>query len=502
MKTCLCRGTGWRLVVVLPFAVVALASCGTNDWHGERVGQTAGFLEKVDALTDAELAGRGPLRLEDCIEIALRNNLAPRRAEIERRIARLDRRVSFANFLPKLELKLKHLSWGRQPETVALGMFSSPIQDQHARDATVQMQLPIFVPATWYAYAMHRRGEDIADLVVLHARQLVSLQTTAMYFHCVALEESAAALESQVAAANALLSQVAAFRDEGLVSEWQREQAEVLVLVRETELAQTRRSRHQAASDLLAAMGLSPLSGLSLDVEQALVAPAGSMAELVLQALLENPKLHAADRMGAINRLKIKLAIAEFLPKLIGFASRTSTSDSFITYPDFTLMGLNGVMSLFNGFANVNGYRAARERARSAYYEREQLCFTIMTEVVRAHLNLENAASIRRLAAKALSVAQARLDEVDLRWQEGLIDVATRFEAVAERDRAEMMRTNAGFQEQVAIASLRMVLGSPYMGLREGQAEGEAVCSDEGNLGIPVSGETVEESGDVSSSGL
>jgi outer membrane protein TolC len=134
-----------------------------------------------------------------------------------------------------------------------------------------------------------------------------------------------------------------------------------------------------------------------------------------------------------------------------------------MTFASSLMGGVSGVMSLFTGFANVNEYRIARQEKEAAFVEREQACLTVMTEVVRAYLNLENALDDKALADQALAAAEARLREVDAQWQEGLVNGPDKIAAVAERDAAQANVTNARFQEQVVIAALRSVLGTTYM---------------------------------------
>ncbi len=441
--------------------------CAHVDFGRVREEQAAGFREEVEARTEAIVPEEEALTLDECISIALENNLEVEKAEIERCIARLGRRTAFANFLPTLELQSNYVVFEPQPENKILGPLYTPLHDKEIRETVLQAQLPIFVPATWYLYAAHRRGEEIAELVEDYVRQMTSFQVTALYFHCVALEQSGKALESQLAAAEALEKEVGALYEEGMVLDWHAEQAEALVLSRRIALAKTERGQQQAVADLLAAMGLSPLAGLSLALDMPLEAPTGELADLAYEALLDHPRLHIADRQVAVEDNKVKIALTEFLPKLFGFASRTNSSNSFVRYPNITQTGLTGVLTLFDGLATVNEYRIARQEREKAYLAREQECFSVLVSVVRAWLNLQNAEDDLTLAAKALDIAETRLTDVELHWEEGLIKYSERLDAVAERDSAEINLTNARFQKQVVVAGLRNAIGKTYMGTDE-----------------------------------
>ncbi len=125
------------------------------------------------------------------------------------------------------------------------------------------------------------------------------------------------------------------------------------------------------------------------------------------------------------------------------------------------------MLTLFDGLATVNEYRIARQEREKAYLAREQECFSVLVSVVRAWLNLQNAEDDLTLAAKALDIAETRLTDVELHWEEGLIKYSERLDAVAERDSAEINLTNARFQKQVVVAGLRNAIGKTYMSTDE-----------------------------------
>ncbi len=453
----------WKMVSAGLIVMVA-AGCQTTPPDQMRREQAAQFREKVDAATETALKDGAALNLDDCIVIALQNNVAVKSADVQARLATLERRAAFSNFLPALDLNFNLVSWDRQPASKLFGGFAVPMQDQTVREATFQMQMPVFVPATWYMYAMRQRGEDIQHLVAGYVRQGIALRVTALYFHVLAIREARAALESQMASAQALAKQAQAYLAEGVATPSQSHQAELLLQMRENSLQENQRAEEAAVADLLSSMGLSPLSGLSLVATTPLEGPAEPMETLVAQALLAHTELKVADQQAAIQEDAVKLAITQFLPQLFGFANRTSTSNTFTAFPDFTMTGLSGVMSLFHGFANVNAYRAARAQKEAAYLRIEEASFSVMVGVIRAHLNWQDARTALALTQKALEAAESRAREVDAQWREGVLNTSDRLEAAAERDRAQGHVAMARFQEQVAIATLRHVLGGAYLG--------------------------------------
>ncbi len=447
----------FNLLMVIFALSLFLAGCNNYDGNLIRADHVKDYQSSLTEKTNSILS-KESFGLKDCIEIALKNNLNVKASRIQERMARLERKVAFSSFIPVVNLDYQYTKWDRQPK-VKFGSSAVAMHDRSIRNITWQIQMSIFDPSTWFLYAMHQRGEEIAELVTKYTKQMTVLEVTINYYHCLSLKQVEQALQSQLNAAIALEKEISAFYEEGLVTQWQSDQCQVLVLGRETSLESMRYALRQAEADLLVSMGLSPLAEISLDIEQSLDIPGGSLEDVVAEALISSPQLHISDRQVAVEKEKVKVALAGFLPRLVGFANRTHSSDSFLLYDNYWTYGLAGTMSLFNGFANINEYKAAKERRKEAFIEREQRTLVLMLEVVKAYLNVENAERQSLLAQKALEASSRHLAEVEDKWREGLIDSSEVFDVLAEKDSAQMELMNSRFQQQVSIATLYNVMG-------------------------------------------
>jgi outer membrane protein TolC len=306
---------------------------------------------------------------------------------------------------------------------------------------------------------MYSRGEEISELVTEYTQQMIELQVTSLYYYCLSLRESIAALQSQIAAAESLAAQLRSLVEEGMLSSWRADEAAVFVRSLRNDLQKTRDTLQQTRGDLLMAMGLSPLATIELGEPQNDPPPQGPLEDLIYQAMLNHPQLKIADRVVAIEEEKVKIAIAAFLPRLYGFATHTTTTDSQIVDTRYWMAGLSGTLSIFNGFANINSYEAAKQSLEKAFLEREQQTLTLMAEMQRAYLNLQTAANDKVLAEKNLAVAQARHDEMAERWKEGLVTSTDLLSVLASRDQARMGVMMASYHYQVSVATMRQVMG-------------------------------------------
>ncbi len=209
------------------------------------------------------------------------------------------------------------------------------------------------------------------------------------------------------------------------------------------------------------------MAELMLEPQTPLEPAAGSLEERIAEALLNHPNLQIADRKVAIEQEKVKTAISNFLPTLLGFASWTDSSDSFLKYSEYWTGGLAATMTVFNGFANINEYKAARQRKQESFIEREQATLAVMLEVIRAHQSLQNARDQVALAQSVLDVASKRFTEIHQKWEEGFVGSPEMLEMTAERDRARMQAIRSRHQYQISIATLLNAMGATRIDYEE-----------------------------------
>jgi len=448
-----------RNVILWSLVLFGLVGCSSYNGDKARKDHAAQYPKALQEQTASALQGHKTLGYEDCVRLALDRNLDLQQVVIEQRIAKLQRRVAFSNFLPALSLNAQYVDMDPQMLRQLLGMQVA-MSDKAVTEISWQFRLSIFNPSTWFMYGLHSRGQEIADLVSQYTRQAIVLQTTVLYFHCLSLEQSEKAVQSQLVAAEALDRQITSLRQEGVVTESQAAQASLAVLAKRTEVTALQRTQTEAKAQFAAFLGLSPLAELSFRQDLPFGPIDRPLEDLVTEALLKQPRLQIADRQIAVEKEKVRLAVANFLPNVVGFANRIDSSDSFLVYSNYWQFGLAGVLNVFDGFANIDTYKAAKEKRKEAFLQREQQTLAVMVQVIRAYWDLRTAADQADLAAKALDVATGRLAEVKPKWQEGLIDTSTFLSSQADLDKAQMNAMNARFQHQISIATLLNTMGT------------------------------------------
>jgi len=114
---------------------------------------------------------------------------------------------------------------------------------------------------------------------------------------------------------------------------------------------------------------------------------------------------------------------------------------------------------LFNGFANVNGYKASRQKEKLSSLEREEACLMVMLQVQKAFQNVQSAEEIRVVAGKICDARKEKLRQENARYKEGLIRVSELLKVVAASDEAQADFFASEYNYRVSLAALEDVVG-------------------------------------------
>ncbi len=448
----------FSIMIILTGAAVVMCACASSDFTVVRQHQTEQFLADLDNKTAVELPPSRALSLRDCIRLAEENSLALTSARIRQRVSTLERKVAFSNFLPAVNAGLTYEALQHDP-MAKIGSSWARVSDRDVTQTSVALQQRLFAPYTWFLYDMFRKGEDIQKLLTLRTRQLISLQVTALYYQCRSLKATGRFLTVAEKQARELLKEINAAEQHGLAKAGDRAETEALVLTRRFQREENSRQLQQTKARLLEAMGLYPFADIELTGDSIMEAPLLSLENLIIEAMLSRPELKISDREHAIEQDKIKTAITAFLPDISAFAGFSGTTDSFVKYQSQWAGGITGIISLFNGFANINNYKAAREHARDVFVKREQTCFMVMLQVHQAFLDVASSADLVQVTEKTAAAQEEKFREENAAWDQGLVTSSRRLQSLARRDQTAVQHMIAGFNHQVAVATLYDVIG-------------------------------------------
>ena len=440
--------------IFLPAAALLLCGlltpgCPRFEPPRARREQTDAFTTNLAARAAAELAK--PLSLDDCIRLAMTNNYAVRKADLDRQLYRIGKNVAFTAFLPNVAASAGYNSYEKE----------MPQQhEQRFGTADLTASMPIFMPSTWFLYAAARHGYAAAGVAAHYVRQGIVLQTSVNYYNVLVQQDTIAALESQLDAARKTADRVAGLADEGLVTKWEGDQAVFAAELRETELNRARRQLAVLRGELLQGLGLSPAAPLELSGETGEKAlPKGSVEDLVLQALEIHPELALADRQVVIQDHQVRQAFCNFLPTISIFSTGTWTGNDLAAHAENWVSGFSGAWTLFDGLANVARYKAAKVERQQTQLERENTFLSVMVGVVAAEAAARDAAEGARVRRRAYDVAAAKWADYDAQAREGLLPLSDALDARGAMDLAQVALVQSRYQEKIAIANLELAMG-------------------------------------------
>lgn len=443
-----------RHFALLPFpllvaALVSTAGCRSFEPARARREQTDAFTTNLAARAATELAQ--PLSLDDCIRLAMTNNYAVRKADLDRQLYRIGKNVAFTAFLPNVAASAGYNSYEKE------------MPQQHEKrfgTADLTASMPIFMPSTWFLYAAARHGYAAAGVAAHYVRQGIVLQTSVAYYNVLVQEDTVAALETQLEAARQIADRVAGLADEGLVAQWEGDQARFAAELRETELNKARRQLAVLRGELLQGLGFSPTAAIELSGETGAAAlPAGSVEELVLKALEIHPELALADRQIVIQDHQVRQAFCNFLPTISLFSTGSWTGNDLAAHAENWVTGFRGTWLLFDGLANVARFKAAKVERRQTELERENTFLSVMVGVVAAEAAARDAAEGARVRRRAYDVAAAKWADYDAQAREGLLPLSDALDARGAMDLAQVALVQSRYQEKIAIANLELAMG-------------------------------------------
>lgn len=451
------------------FCLMVLAGCSNTKPKEpeERVSALAGkeYLEKYGET----------ISLDEAVKIAKERNLDLKVKSLEREIASLDKKIAFGNFLPSinvmggytklddnidLDVDTSSLKTGiPQIDMMLPSTMNSRFVDKSFYTFGVSAQIPIFVPSTWYLYSARQKGEKISGLVEEFAEKMLELQVMGEYYYILALQSEHEALVNGLKSAKEFENKVKISLRVEAVLPWEYEKAQAFVKMKEYALNENERDLKTAKMKFMRTLNLNPLEDIKLEDEIIFPEEVPAMEDCIYSAVSGNEILKIAETGKEITDDMKKIAVTNFLPKIILGGGYINNSNEILSDPDFLYGNVTGVLSIFNGFKNVNEYKKAARREKIGELKLEKEFMTVVVETAKAYRNLEKAQEMREIAALNFKSEQGRLYQKRAERKVDMIGDEEYFSALSSYETALSMKKKADFQYAVALGSLKIAMG-------------------------------------------
>ena len=458
-----------KLLIII--SSILLVSCSSVDSEKKQALRMKSLADKENESKKYFQQYNNTLTLDRAIQLSVERNLTLKTKTIEQEIAKLDRKIAFGNFLPKVSLgysytMLNDKIMGETKDTalpiplpISLGL-ETRLVDKNLSLFSVNAQMPIFVPATWFLYSARQKGENISSLTRDLTEKMIKLQTIGQYHYILALESEKEYLKQELESAKEFNKSAKIALEAEAILPWEYEGTEQIVQMREYALKQNARDLQSAKMSLMNNLDMYPLLDFQLEKPQYnedVKMP--TLEETIYEALKNSELIQIREGAEDISKDVTKIAISNFLPKIVLTGGYFNTSNAALTDPDFFMGTLGGMFSIFNGFQNVYEYKKARKNQEIAFIKREEEIMKVIFETVNAYNNLESSKEERDIALKNFAVSTGRFNQKKLEKETDSIDNWEYIQGVAEYEKALSLKEKAEYKYRVSLATLNMLTG-------------------------------------------
>lgn len=458
-----------KLLIII--SSILLVSCSSVDSEKKQALRMKSLADKENESKKYFQQYNNTLTLDRAIQLSVERNLTLKTKTIEQEIAKLDRKIAFGNFLPKVSLgysytMLNDKIMGETKDTalpIPLPMsfgLETRLVDKNLSLFSVNAQMPIFVPATWFLYSARQKGENISSLTRDLTEKMIKLQTIGQYHYILALESEKEYLKQELESAKEFNRSAKIALEAEAILPWEYEGTEQIVQMREFALKQNARDLQSAKMTLMNNLDMYPLLDFQLEKPQYnedVKMP--TLEETIYEALKNSELIQIREGAEDISKDVTKIAISNFLPKIVLTGGYFNTSNAALTDPDFFMGTLGGMFSIFNGFQNVYEYKKARKNQEIAFIKREEEIMKVIFETVNAYNSLESSREERDIALKNFAVSTGRFNQKKLEKETDSIDNWEYIQGVAEFEKALSLKEKAEYKYRVSLATLNMLTG-------------------------------------------
>lgn len=457
--------------LLIMISSILLVSCSSVDSEKKQALRMKSLADKENESKKYFQQYNNTLTLDRAIQLSVERNLTLKTKTIEQEIAKLDRKIAFGNFLPKVSLgysytMLNDKIMGETKDTalpiplpMSLGL-ETRLVDKNLSLFSVNAQMPIFVPATWFLYSARQKGEDISSLTRDLTEKMIKLQTIGQYHYILALESEKEYLKQELESAKEFNRSAKIALEAEAILPWEYEGTEQIVQMREFALKQNARDLQSAKMSLMNNLDMYPLLDFQLEKPQYnedVKMP--TLEETIYEALKNSELIQIREGAEDISKDVTKIAISNFLPKIVLTGGYFNTSNAALSDPDFFMGTLGGMFSIFNGFQNVHEYKKARKNQEIAFIKREEEIMKVIFETVNAYNSLESSREERDIALKNFAVSTGRFNQKKLEKETDSIDNWEYIQGVAEYEKALSLKEKAEYKYRVSLATLNMLTG-------------------------------------------
>jgi outer membrane protein len=417
------------------------------------------------ALAQADAPGTRHLRLDECVDLALRNNVEVQSATEDVAASEASRAGSRGQIGPRVRVDAYAHYWD-SPYNIPFGAAAFPVRDQFEWNATLSATQPITgLFAIFDAYKIKNLGVDIANIRRETTRRETAYRVVESYYHVLQGQRLVEVAAASVEQLQAQLKQSNSFHTNGVVSQDDVLRAQLAVANAQQRLIQMR-SRISLEQARLAVLVGQP--DLTIDPQPIAAGAeqrqprqdAVTLDQAQKTAETQRVELVEVDKRIEQSDKKVKVAYLRLAPQVSVVGAYIHNEGSQFVQTNSAYVGAQATWDVWDWGTTAGGILEAKARARQAMLARTKISDQIRLEVRRAYLELTAASEAMVVAQASVASAEENFRLVRKRYD---ASAATSFdvidaEGLLTQSRGQMQ--TAVYDQLVARAALRRAMGT------------------------------------------
>jgi outer membrane protein len=402
------------------------------------------------------------LRLDECVELALRNNTEVQSADDDVAVSEAQRTGARGRLGPTLRVDASAREWNSRYD-LPFGAASFPVRDQFEWNATVSASQPVTgLLSIFDAYKVKSLGVDLANIRREIARRDTAYRVVESYYHLMQGQRLADVAAASVEQLQAQLKQSNSFHTNGVVSQDDVLRARLAVANAEQRLIQVRArvSLEQARLSVLVGLADVAVEPVPLGAERPAPSAAPTLDQAEKTAELQRIELVEVDKRVEQMSREVNVAWLKLTPQVNLVGAYVHNEGSQFVQKNSAYVGAQASWDVWDWGTTTSGIREAKARAHQATVARVKIADQIRLEVRRALLELTAASEAMSVAQASVASAEENFRLVKKRYD---ASAATSFdvidaEGLLTQSRGQMQ--TALFDQLVARAALERAMGT------------------------------------------
>lgn len=413
----------------------------------------------------------GNLTLEKTIEVAKKRSLNLKIRKIKKEISKLDRQISFGNFLPSINLFGGYAQMNDQiyleKKLPFIGSLEMELIENKYSTYGANGIIPIFVPSLWYIYDSRRKGEKIEGIVYDLSEKIVELEVIENYCRILTLEKQREFYKNEKIKSEKLLKKMKVALEVEAILPWEYKKGRLYSDSIDLYLDRNLKEIEIEKMKLLEKMNLPLFSNIELEDVNVNKKMGYSLNQSIYLAIENNDKLKILREKNKIDNNMVKIAFANFLPKIVISTGYLGDTNKIWGDPDILYGNISGFLSIFNGFKNIKEYQKAKKMKKISDLELEKELHKIVIEVTTIYKELEVLEKYMKITLDKVEMLEEKLRTAKIHYELGEIDELEYFNTMSEYKKGKFEYFETQKKYIVLEGMYRVILGFHLNGVRK-----------------------------------